>query len=99
VVPKVQRIGLELLPDSSYPMDELYLLAAAKCIEINPARANLTFNPYAWRWSEAKVHVDGTDDILVKVFPLLKMVGDWKLFLKDTDEEDMNKIRSHERTG
>ena len=27
------------------------------------------------------------------------MVGDWRLFLKDTDEEDANKIRGHERTG
>jgi putative transposase len=27
------------------------------------------------------------------------MVGDWKLFLRDMDEEDANKIRSHEHTG
>jgi putative transposase len=27
------------------------------------------------------------------------MVGDWKLFLRDTDEEDANRIQGHERTG
>jgi putative transposase len=84
---------------SSFPMDEAYLLAAAKYIKMNPVRANLTPDPYVWRWSSAKAHADGIDDILVKVSPLLQMVGDWKLFLRDSDEEDANKIRGHERTG
>jgi len=84
---------------SSFPMDEAYLLAAARYIEMNPVRANLTPDPYAWKWSSAKAHADGADDILVKVSPLLQMVGDWKLFLRDTDEEDANMIRGHERTG
>jgi putative transposase len=85
---------------SSLPMDETYLLAAAKYIEMNPVRADLTSDPYAWRWSSAKAaHADGADDILVKVSTLLQMVGDWKLFLKDSEEEDANRIRGHERTG
>jgi len=29
--------------------------------------ANLTPDPYAWKWSSAKAHADGADDILVKV--------------------------------
>ena len=84
---------------SSFPMDEAYLLAAAKYIEMNPVRAGLTPDPYAWKWSSAKAHADGIDDILVKVSPLLQMAGDWQLFLKDTDEEEANRIRGHERTG
>ncbi len=84
---------------SSFPMDEAYLLAAAKYIEMNPVRANLTPDPYAWKWSSAKAHADGADDILVKASPLLQLVGDWKVFLKDTDEEEANTIRGHERTG
>ena len=84
---------------SSFPMDEAYLLAAARYIEMNPVRADLSSDPYAWKWSSAKAHADGTDDILVKASPLLRMVGDWKLFLRDADEEDANKIRGHERTG
>jgi putative transposase len=84
---------------SSFPMDETYLLAAVKYIEMNPVRAKLTPDPYAWKWSSAKAHADGADDILVKVAPLRQMIGDWKLFLKDTDEAAANTIRSHERTG
>lgn len=84
---------------SSFPMDDAYLLAAARYIEMNPVRARLAPDPYAWKWSSAKAHADGTDDILVKVSPLLQMVGDWKLFLRYTDEEDANRIRGHERTG
>lgn len=84
---------------SSFPMDEVYLLAAARYIEMNPVRANLVDNPYTWKWSSAKAHADGTDDILVKASPLLAMVGDWRSFLQDTEEEKANKIRSHERTG
>jgi putative transposase len=84
---------------SSFLMDGAYLLAAARYIEMNPVRANLIPDPYTWKWSSAKAHADGADDILVKVSPLLQMVGDWKLFLRDTDEEDTNMIRGHERTG
>jgi len=84
---------------SSFPMDEAYLLAAARYIEMNPVRAKLSPDPYAWQWSSAKAHADGADDILVKVSPLLEMVGNWKSFLKDTDEEDATLIRRHERTG
>jgi len=80
-------------------MDDAYLLAAAKYIEMNPIRAHITPDPYVWKWSSAKAHADGTDNILVKVSPLLQMVGDWKLFLRDTNEEDANRIRGHERTG
>jgi putative transposase len=84
---------------SSFPVDESYLLTATKYIEMNPVRANLTPDPYAWRWSSAKAHADGTDDILVKVSPLQQRAGDWKLFLRDTNEEEANIIRRHERTG
>ncbi len=27
------------------------------------------------------------------------MVGDWRLFLEEADEDDAKKIRGHERTG
>ena len=51
---------------SSFPMDETYLLAAAKYIEMNPVRAKLVPEPYAWKWSSAKPHADGTDDITAR---------------------------------
>ena len=84
---------------SSFPMDETYLLAAAKYIEMNPVRARLAADPYAWPWSSARAHAAGQDDILVRVEPLLGMVGEWKQFLADIDEQYADKIRGHERTG
>jgi putative transposase len=84
---------------SSFPMDETYLLAAAKYIEMNPVRAHLVPDPYSWKWSSAGAHAEGKDDILVKVSPLLEMVGNWERFLSDADAEDADKIRRHERTG
>lgn len=84
---------------SSFPMDEAYLLAAVKYIEMNPVRARLAPDPYGWPWSSARAHAVGKDDSLVKVEPLLAMVGDWRQFLSDANEVDIAKIRSHERTG
>jgi hypothetical protein len=71
--------------------------AAVKDIEINPVRARLVADPYAWPRSSARAHAEGNDDLLVKVAPLLELVGDWKLFLSDPDEEEANRIRGHER--
>jgi len=84
---------------SSFPMDETYLLAATRYIEMNPVRANLVPDPYSWKWSSANAHLDGQDDILVRVAPLLQLVGEWKAFLSDIDGEGAEKIRCHERTG
>jgi putative transposase len=70
-----------------------------KYIEMNPVRARLVSDPYAWRWSSAQAHAAEKDDLLVRVEPLLEMVGDWQQFLFDAEEEDARKIRGHERTG
>ena len=84
---------------SSFPLDENYLLAAARYIEMNPVRANLVPDPFAWEWSSARAHLEGKDDSLVRVAPLLQLVGEWKTFLSDIDDKDAEKIRCHERTG
>jgi putative transposase len=84
----------------SFPLDENYLLATARYIEMNPVRARLTQEPQSWRWSSARAHFAGMDDELVKVSPLLEMAGDWNLFLSSGGEEEkMIDIRRHERTG
>jgi len=63
-------------------MDETYLLAAVKYIEMNPVRARrLVSDPYAWQWSSAQAHAAGKDDLLVRVEPLLEIVGNWQQFL------------------
>lgn len=85
---------------ASFPMDESYLLAAARYVEKNPVVAGLVEDAAAWPWSSARAHLAATDDGLVSVAPLLEMTGDWKLFLnKVEDETQLDEIRKHERTG
>ena len=84
----------------SYTMDERYLLSAARYVELNPFRARLTDRVEKYPWSSALAHIEGSDDELVKVSPLLDMVADWRDFLsEDVSAEEIKKFRHHERTG
>ena len=85
---------------ASFVMDEPYLLAAARYVELNPVRAKLVTSPGEWRWSSAGAHLCGRDDGLVQVAPLLAMIGDWNAFLNCAmSEEEFADIRKHGRTG
>ncbi len=84
---------------ASFPMDQNYLLAAALYVEMNPVWANLATDAAAWPWSSVQAHLAAKDDGLVKVSPLLEIVGDWKTFLAGANEELLNDIRKHERSG
>ena len=82
------------------PLDEPYLLEAARYIELNPVRAGITEQPEAYPWSSAHAHFSDQDDDLVSVKPLLDMVGSWKAFLrKKMDEDAVSLLQKHERTG
>ena len=53
-----------------------------------------------YRWSSARAHLQGEDDILVKVEPLLKIIPDWQELLSgDLPEEEYETLCRHERTG
>ena len=84
---------------ASFPMDERHLLAAARYIETNPVAAKMVKSPEAYRWSSVHAHLNGRDDILTKVAPLLELVDDWQAFLKLPVAEDVKKIQQHERSG
>src|SRR6185312_4333711 len=85
---------------ASFPMDERYLPAAARYIELNPVRAGLARRARDWRWSSARAHLDRRDDGLVAAQPLLDLVSDWRGFLKSgLREEEREAIRAAERTG
>ncbi|HXN05700.1 MAG TPA: transposase [Nitrospiria bacterium] len=85
---------------TSFPMDESYLLAAARYVELNPVRAKLVDRPDAYKWSSAAAHLERRDDELVKVSPLLGLVGNWREFLSQAASEDQREeLRRHERTG
>ncbi len=84
---------------ASFPMDESHLLAAARYVEMNPVAAGMVSDPYEYQWSSARAHIDGMDDQLTTVEPLLSMVGNWKEFLSLATEDDMETFRKHEKTG
>jgi putative transposase len=81
-------------------MDENYLLACARYVELNPVRAKLVARARDWRWSSARAHLRGRDDELVKVAPLLDLASDWAVFLGEgLDAAQCDAIRASERTG
>ncbi len=85
---------------SSFPMDETYLYAATRYVELNPVRAQLVKEPWTYPWSSAKAHITGKDDKLVYVAPLCERITDWKGFLSTgIPEKEMADLRKHERTG
>jgi len=84
----------------SFPMDESYLLAAARYIELNPVKARLAARPEGWRWSSAAAHVAGNDDPLVQVAPILERVEDWRGFLAAGAGDDYERLlERHGSTG
>ena len=66
---------------SSFPMDDEYLFACARYVELNPVRAKLVERARDWQWSSARAHLTRRDDKLVSAAPLLERVPDWKSFL------------------
>lgn len=84
----------------SFPMDEQYLIGTARYIELNPVEAGIVKNPKDYKWSSAQAHLQGEDDILVKVEPLLSIIPDWgELLASRLSEEEYETLRRHERTG
>jgi putative transposase len=85
----------------SYILDENHLLAVTRYVEMNPVKAGIVKMPEDWAWSSASAHISRTDDKLVKVAPLLKLVTDeWKEFLSlPISERIASEIQSHEKTG
>lgn len=85
---------------ASFPMDDPYLIATARYIKLNPVKAGMVKRPEEYRWSSAKAHLQGEDDILVKDGPLLAIVGNWQeLLASDLAERKYERLRRHERSG
>ncbi|MDQ7011315.1 MAG: transposase [Mariprofundaceae bacterium] len=84
---------------ASFPMDEEYLLASVRYVELNPVRAGLVKSAEDYRWSSARAHLAGRDDRLVKVKPMLDRVPDWSELLASGSQDAFDALRMHERTG
>ncbi|MBW2054074.1 MAG: hypothetical protein JRI85_17890 [Deltaproteobacteria bacterium] len=56
--------------------------------------------PGAYQWSSARAHITGQDDALVKVKPLLELVGDWSECLgQGLSQGELETFHRHERIG
>jgi len=84
---------------ASFPMEETYLLAAARYIEMNPVQAGLVEKPWDYPWSSTRAHLAGKDDVLVKTNPLLEITGNWQKFLDIPCDMEADSFLKHERTG
>lgn len=83
-----------------YPMDEEYLIAAARYIETLPVHAGLSEGAPNYPWSSAVAHCQGRDDELVRVKPLLDRAGNWRSRLqKGSKPADLDRFRLHAHTG
>jgi putative transposase len=85
---------------ASFPVDNTWLLACARYVELSPVHAKLARRARDWRWSSARAHLKARDDGLVRAGPLVERVDDWAAFLNDgLKEEEREAIRKGERTG
>jgi len=84
----------------SFAMDESYLLAAVRYVELNPVHAHMVKQADEYKWSSARTHLAGKDDELVNVSPMLARVSDWRAYLDCGLDEPMKKtFQLHGRTG
>ncbi len=82
----------------SFVMDERYLLATVRYVELNPVKAKLCQSPEDWFWSSARAHIQGADDNIVTVQPMLDRVSRWRDHLL-LEQDDLVSISKHNRTG
>jgi len=84
----------------SYPLDEHYLMSAARYIELNPVRAQIVKNAEDFPWSSARAHVLKQPDTLITKGSLDNEIADWALFLaSETPESELKLLRRHASTG
>jgi putative transposase len=84
----------------SFVMDERYLMATVRYVELNPVKAKLCVKPEAWQWSSARAHLLAQDDHVVTVEPMLNMVSDWKSYLlSESVEDELDAIRRFSSSG
>jgi len=85
---------------ASFPMDEPYLLPAARYVERNPVEAGMVGAAWDYRWSSVHAHLSGRSDGVVAVDPLLRRVEDWKGFIAAARAGGGDEcFLRHERTG
>jgi putative transposase len=75
--------------EGSSVLDENHLIAAVRYMERNPVRAGVVRDAWEYPWSSAAYHTGKADrDRLVESDDMLReLVGDWKSYLQEDDQE------------
>lgn len=85
---------------ASVAMDEAHLVSAVRYVALNPVRARLAARAEDWAWSSARAHLEGKDDGLARVAPVLDRVKDFAaLIAEGTDDAGFAALRAAEQTG
>ena len=85
---------------ASFAMDEQWLIACARYVELNPVRAGMVARPEHWRWSSARAHLGRGGDGVTDTGPLLARIPDWAALLEGGLEESCREVlRGRERSG
>ncbi len=83
----------------SYPMDDSHLFRAVNYVEMNPVRAGLCLRPEDYYWSSARHRIKGVEDSLISS-SYSDRVGMREVHRSfQLDEEELEEIRRHARTG
>ncbi|MFT5889321.1 MAG: putative transposase [Zhongshania sp.] len=83
----------------SFVMDEEYLLATVRYVELNPVKAKLCTSVEMWPWSSANAHIQACDDHVVTVGPMLERVKHWQQYLAQENAKISASIKQFTTTG
>lgn len=78
---------------------DAYLLAAARCIELNPVRVGKVRRAEEWPWSSARCHLLGKRDPLVENFPGFPGAQPWREYLAAEDGLQSEALLKATRSG
>ncbi len=85
----------------SCPLDVRHTATAVRYVELNPVRAGLVREAESYQWSSAAAHAGlRDDDVLTADAHKLVGAGDWRAWLRETDEDELiQQLRLSTRTG
>ncbi len=84
----------------SVAMDEGHLISAIRYVALNPVRARLVGRAQDWKWSSVRAHLEGKDDGLVSVRPVLDRVADFAALIAGrADDAGFAALRAAEQTS
>jgi putative transposase len=84
---------------ASVAMDEWHLVSAVCYVSLNPVRARLVIRAEDWPWSSVRAHMNGADDGLVTVRPVLDRMRHFAELLTTNEDQDFADLRLAEGSG